>query len=315
MTGARPAGASGSGGRGGAPSGLRVWLLAARLPTLGAAVAPVAAGSAVAVHDGAFRAGPAIAALLGALAIQVGANLANDRSDYRRGADTAERIGPPRVTQLGLLSERQVLAGAAAAFAAAALAGVWLIAAAGWPVAAAGAASILAAVAYTGGPWPFGYRGLGEVFAFVFFGPVAVAGSHYVQAERFAPEAAAAGVPVGLTVAAILMVNNVRDIRTDAAAGKRTLAVLLGRRRARALFAATLALAAAAAAALWPAAGFGAPVLLAWAALPLAIGPLRAVLRSEDGPSLNAALRATARFHLAFGLLLAAGIALPPGPP
>ena len=293
-----------------APSGLRVWVLAARLPTLTAAAAPVAVGTGVAVHDDVFALGPALAALLGALAIQVGANLANDVSDFRRGADTAERIGPPRVTQLGLLSQRQVLTAMWAAFALATLAGVYLVAVAGWPVVAVGAASILAALAYTGGPWPFGYHGLGEVFTFVFFGLVAVAGTYYVQAEELTGEVLAAAVPVGLTVSAILMVNNIRDIETDAAAGKRTLAVLIGRRRSRALFVGTVALSYLVAAALWPLAGFSAWTLLAWLSLPLAVGPLRMVLGSEEGPALNAALRATARLHLALGLLLAAGVAL-----
>lgn len=293
----------------GSPSGLGVWVLAARLPTLTAAVAPVVVGSGVAIHDGVFALGPALAALLGAIAIQVGANLANDVSDFRRGADTAERIGPPRVTQLGLLSQRQVLTAMWAAFGVATLAGVYLTAVAGWPVVAAGVASIAAAIAYTGGPWPFGYRGLGEVFTFVFFGLVAVAGTYYVQAETLGIEVLAAAVPVGLTVSAILIVNNVRDIETDAAAGKRTLAVMLGRRLSRWQFSLTLALAWIVAVALWPV-GFGPQALLALIALPLAIGPLRAVLRSEDGPTLNAALRATARLHLALGLLVAAGAAL-----
>ena len=291
------------------PSGLKVWVLAARLPTLTAAVAPVVVGSGVAIHDEVFTLAPALAALLGALAIQVGANLANDVSDFRRGADTAERIGPPRVTQLGLVSQRQVLAAMWIAFGVATLAGVYLTAVAGWPVVAAGVASILAAIAYTGGPWPFGYRGLGEVFTFVFFGLVAVAGTYYVQAGTLSAAALAAGVPVGLTVSAILIVNNVRDIETDAAAGKRTLAVMLGRRLSRWQFSLTLALAWLTALALWPI-GFGPQALLALIALPLAIGPLRAVLRSEDGPTLNAALRATARLHLALGLLIALGAAL-----
>ena len=288
---------------------LGAWALAARPATLPAAAAPVAVGVGAAIHDGAARPGPAAAALLGALAIQVGANLANDVSDFRRGADTADRIGPPRVTQLGLLSERRVAIGMWTAFGVAALAGLYLVAEAGWPVAAIGVASILAALAYTGGPWPFGYHGLGEVFTFVFFGLVAVAGTYFVQAGEVTAGAFAAAVPVGLTVSAILMVNNIRDIATDEAAGKRTLAVAIGRTASRRLFAATLALAWLAAAALWPL-GYGPAVLLGWLALPLAASPLRAVLTSEDGPRLNAALRATARLHLALGVLLAAGLAL-----
>lgn len=288
---------------------LGAWALAARPATLPAAAAPVAVGTGAAIHDGAAHPGAAAAALLGALAIQVGANLANDVSDFRRGADTADRIGPPRATQTGLLSERQVTAGMWAAFGAAALAGLYLTAIAGWPVVAVGVASILAALAYTGGPWPFGYHGLGEVFTFVFFGLVAVGGAYYVQAGTLTAGALAAAAPAGLTVSAILMVNNIRDIATDAAAGKRTLAVAVGRTASRRLFAATLALAWLAAAALWPL-GYGPAVLLCWFAAPLAAGPLRAVLTSADGPRLNAALRATARLHLVFGVLLAAGLAL-----
>ena len=294
----------------GTRSGLRVWVLAARLPTLTAAVAPVAVGTGVAIGDDVAALGPALAALLGALAIQVGANLANDVSDFRRGADSETRIGPPRVTQLGLLSERQVIAGMWTAFAAATLAGLYLVAVAGWPVVAVGLASIAAALAYTGGPWPFGYRGLGEVFTFVFFGLVAMAGTYYVQAEELTAGVLAAAVPVGLTVTAILMVNNIRDIETDAAAGKRTLAVMIGRPRARWLFVAMVASAYLWAAGLWLLGDFSAWTLLAWASLPLAIAPTRVVLTSIEGPTLNTALRATARLHLAFGLLLAAGVAL-----
>ena len=294
----------------GTRSGLRVWVLAARLPTLTAAVAPVAVGTGVAIGDDVAALGPALAALLGALAIQVGANLANDVSDFRRGADSETRIGPPRVTQLGLLSERQVVAGMWTAFTAATLAGLYLVAVAGWPVVAVGLASIAAALAYTGGPWPFGYRGLGEVFTFVFFGLVAVAGTYYVQAEELTAGVLAAAVPVGLTVTVILMVNNIRDIETDAAAGKRTLAVMIGRPRARWLFVATVASAYLWAAGLWLLGDFSAWTLLAWASLPLAIAPTRVVLTSIEGPTLNTALRATARLHLAFGLLLAAGVAL-----
>ena len=290
------------------PSRLRAWVMAARPPTLTAAATPVVVGTAVAVHAGEARPGPAAAAMLGALALQVGANLANDVSDFRRGADTADRIGPPRVTQLGLLSERQVLGGLAAAFGVATLAGVYLIAGAGWPVLAAGVASMLAALAYTGGPWPFGYHGLGDVFVFIFFGLVAVVGTYFVQAGAITGAAVAAAVPVGCTVTAILMVNNIRDIETDAAAGKRTLAVMIGRQPARWLFVATVAAAYLAAAALAPIDGFGAWTLLAWLSIPFAVSPVRAVMTSTDGPTLNAALRATARLHLALGALLAAGL-------
>jgi 1,4-dihydroxy-2-naphthoate octaprenyltransferase len=209
-----------------------------------------------------------------------------------------------------MLSEREVTAGAAVAFGLAALAGVYLAAVAGWPVIAIGLASIGAAVTYTAGPWPYGYRGLGDVFVFVFFGLLAVAGTYFVQAGELSGEVVAAAVPVALTVTAILNVNNVRDIDTDRRAGKLTLAVRLGRRLARWQFVATLAAAYVVAAALWLLGDFPAWVLLSWLTAPLAVSPVRAVLGSEDGPSLNRALRETARLHLVFGLLLAIGVAV-----
>lgn len=292
------------------PSRLGAWVLAARPATLTAAATPVVVGTAVALHAGEAQAGPAAAAMLGALALQVGANLANDVFDFRRGADTADRIGPPRVTQLGILSERQVIGGLIVAFGVATLAGIYLIAVAGWPVAAAGIAAMLAALAYTGGPWPFGYHGLGDVFVFIFFGLVAVVGTYYVQAGETSFAAVATAIPVGCTVTAILMVNNIRDIETDEAAGKRTLAVMIGRQPARWLFVATVAVAYLSAAALAPIDGFGAWTLLSWLSIPLAVSPVRAVMTSTDGPTLNAALRATARLHLALGVLLAIGLAV-----
>jgi 1,4-dihydroxy-2-naphthoate octaprenyltransferase len=279
-----------------------------RLPTLTASVAPVIVGSALAMRDGRFAPGPAAAALLGALAIQAGANLANDLSDFRRGADTAHRLGPPRVTQQGWLSQREVALGVVVAFGLASGLGVYLAIEAGWPVIAIGLASMLAAVAYTGGPVPFGYRALGELFTFLFFGLVAVVGTYYVQAERVSGDALAAAIPVGLTVTAILVVNNVRDIETDRAAGKRTLAVVLGRAGTRVLFVLMVAAAYAAVAGLWLLGGFPWWTLLAWLSLPLALAPVEAVLNRVDGPSLNAALRATARLHLVFALLLAVGL-------
>lgn len=291
------------------PDPLRAWILAIRIPTLTAAVAPVAVGSAVAVRDGLFAPGPAFAALLGALAIQAGANLANDLSDFRRGADTAHRLGPPRVTQQGLLSERAVVAGIAVAFGIATLAGLYLTAVAGWPVIAMGLASMLAALAYTGGPWPFGYRALGELFTFLFFGVVAVVGTYYVEAHRVSREVLAASLPVSLTVTAILVVNNVRDIETDRAAGKRTLAVVLGRRGTRALYVAVLLAAYFAAAGMWLLGDFPAWTLLPWLSAPLTFRPVEAVLSHVDGPTLNRALRATARLHLVFALLLSLGVA------
>ena len=214
----------------------RIWLMAARPRTLPAAVAPVLVGTALAATEDTFKALTFLAALLGALFIQVGTNLSNDYSDARRGADTEDRLGPVRVTAGGLVPPRQVLVATYVAFGLAVLAGSYLIATAGWELLLVGAASILAGVLYTGGPRPYGYEGLGEVFVFLFFGVVAVAGSYYAQVEQLEWEALVLAVPVGLLASAILVVNNVRDLETDRRAGKRTLAVRLGpRAHARAL--------------------------------------------------------------------------------
>src|SRR6478736_20615 len=219
---------------------VRIWVMAARLRTLPAAIAPVLVGTSLARTEGTFRAGAFIAALLGAIFIQVGTNLSNDYSDARRGADTEDRLGPVRVTAGGLVPPRQVLIATYLTFGVAVLAGAYLVAVAGWQLLLVGIASILAGVLYTGGPRPYGYEGLGEVFVFLFFGIVAVAGSYFVQVEHLEWEAFALAVPVGLLVSGILVVNNVRDLETDRRAGKRTLAVRLGRERTRTLYAAML---------------------------------------------------------------------------
>ena len=290
------------------PGRLRVWWMAIRPPTLTAAIVPVAVGTGVAIHDGVWAPLAAFAALMGALALQAGANLANDLSDFRKGADTETRIGPIRVTQRGLLTERQVLTGIIAFFAIATGFGLYLTYVGGWPIVAIGLASMLAAVTYTGGPWPFGYRGLGEVFVFIFFGVVAVAGTYYVQAGMVTRDVLAASVPVSLTVTAILVVNNVRDIDTDRLAGKHTLAVYLGRRLARMELVVVVAGAYVAAGALWALGDFSGWVLLSWLSVPAAVLPMAVVLRRTDGPPLNRALKAMARLHLIFGLLLAIGL-------
>jgi 1,4-dihydroxy-2-naphthoate octaprenyltransferase len=284
------------------------WLLALRPRTLPAAVAPVLVGSAAAARAGALRPGLALVALATALSLQVGANLVNDWADFRRGADGPDRLGPVRVTQAGLIAPRAVARGGILAFTVAATLGLVLIAAGGWPVALAGGAAIAAGVAYTAGPWPLAYHGLGEVFVFLFFGPVGVCGTELVQAGRISPAALAASLPVGLMASAILVVNNVRDVDGDRRAAKRTLAVRFGRGVGRAVYVAVVGTAFAALGAL--AFGFSAPaVLVALGAMPLAVAPVRAVLTRTDGPALNAALAATARLHLVFGALLAGGLA------
>src|SRR5665213_2000737 len=215
---------------------MRIWLMAARPRTLPAAIAPVLVGTALAGFGHVFHPLRFLAALLGAIFIQVGTNLSNDYSDARRGADADDRLGPVRVTAGGLVPPKQVLVATYVSFGLAVLAGVYLIVVAGWLLLVIGAASILAGVLYTGGPRPYGYEGLGEVFVFLFFGLVAVAGSYFVQRKDLPWEAFALAVPVGLLASAILVVNNVRDLETDRRAGKRTLAVRLGRGRTRALY-------------------------------------------------------------------------------
>ena len=213
------------------------WLIASRPKTLPAATVPVIVGTAAAFKDNVFQFGPALAALLGALLIQIGANFANDVFDYKKGADTAERLGPTRVTQAGMLSPGQVYAGMVVVFGLATLIGVYLVLVAGWAVILIGVFSILAALAYTGGPFPLGYNGLGDIFVFIFFGLVAVCGTYFVQAGTLGALAWWGALPVGFLATAILVVNNLRDVKTDRIAGKKTLAVRFGESGARAEYA------------------------------------------------------------------------------
>lgn len=288
---------------------LCIWWAAARPRTLWAAVAPVLVGTGLAVGDRVFRPDTAAAALLGALAIQIAANFANDASDAKRGADSPDRVGPPRAVASGALPEGRIWYGVWIMFGLAAIAGVYLTAVAGWAILALGAACVLAALAYTGGPLPYGYRGLGEVFVFLFFGLAATVGSRYVH-DMTAPAAAwLAAVPVGFLAAAILVANNVRDVETDAAVGKRTLAVILGETFARRLYV-LLVVGAHVLAAGLAAAG----LLPRWSALallaaPWAVRPVRDLM-STAGSGLIGALEATARLHLLFSLGLATGAAV-----
>jgi 1,4-dihydroxy-2-naphthoate octaprenyltransferase len=291
-------------------SGIRIWLMAARPRTLPAAVAPVLVGTALAGFAHVFHPLRFVAALLSALFIQVGTNLSNDYSDARRGADAEDRLGPVRVTAGGLVPPRQVLIATYVSFGLAVLFGIYLIAVAGWELLLVGAASILAGVAYTGGPRPYGYEGLGEVFVFLFFGIVAVAGSFFVQVERLTWEAFALAVPVGLLASAILVVNNVRDIDSDRRAGKRTLAVRLGRERTRVMYAVIVYLAYLLTPVTWLFGPTTAWVLLPWVTLPLAASVIRIVRNRTDGPSLNGALAQSGMLQLAFCMLLSAGLLL-----
>jgi 1,4-dihydroxy-2-naphthoate octaprenyltransferase len=288
---------------------LATWVLATRPKTLAAGVVPVCVGTALAYGVGKGRALPALAALMGAVLIQIGTNLANDYFDFKKGADTADRLGPTRVTQAGLVSPAAVFAAAVGAFAAAFVVGMYLTAVAGWPIAVIGLLALASGWAYTGGPYPLGYHGLGDLFVLIFFGLVAVAGTYYAQALEVTRLSIAAGVPPGAIATGLLAVNNLRDIETDTRAGKRTLVVRFGVGAGRAEYVALLALAYAAPVAMWAAGWSGAWTLLALLSLPAAVGPLRRVLGSR-GAALNAALGGTARLLVVYGALFSAGLFL-----
>lgn len=288
------------------------WVLAARVPTLTAAVSPVLVGTAAAAGAGIHHPLPAFAALLGAVAIQIGTNYSNDALDFLHGADTPRRRGPTRVTASGLLSPQQVLIGSYACFGVAALAGAYLVALRGWPLLVVGLLSIGAGIAYTANPFRLGYRGLGDLFVFIFFGVVAVVGSDYVQTASVRPAAVLASIPVGLLATAILVANNLRDVDTDRAAGKRTLAVRFGVPVTRAQYALCL-LGALLVPGIMRATGLAGP----WFWLPWLTAPLMGLLAMDvftrtDGPSLVLVLKRTARLLLIFSALFA--IALVRGP-
>lgn len=289
------------------PERIRIWIMAIRPKTLPAAAAPVIVGAAAALSDGFYSWLPALAALTGALLLQIGANLANDVFDYHKGADRADRLGPVRVTQAGLLTTTQVLTGMWVVFGLAALIGVYLTLIAGWPVLLIGITAILAAIAYTGGPFPLGYYGLGDLFVFIFFGPIAVCGTYYVMAGEVSPVAVWAAVPMGLLTVAILVVNNLRDIDTDLLAGKRTLAVRFGVRAARTEYLFCLL-----SAYLIPALMYAFNissywVLLTWLSIPIALKWARFIYE-QSGRALNLALAGTGQLELFFGLLFGLGL-------
>lgn len=291
-----------------APSPVLAFALATRPKTLVAGFVPVAVGSAVAFREGRFSLLPALGALIGALLIQIGTNLFNDAYDFKRGADTGDRLGPPRATQQGWLSPGAVMRGAIVCFALAFLVGLYLVSVAGWPLLVVGLVSLLAGYSYTGGPFPLAYHGLGDVFVLVFFGLVAVGGTSFVLTQAVTPLSLLAGVPVGALGVALLAVNNTRDVKTDTAANKRTLVVRFGVGFGRAEYVATLIVSALVPVGLWLG-GLTTPwVLLALPALVFAVPPLKLVLR-ESGPVLNQALAGTARLQLVYGLLFAVGLA------
>jgi 1,4-dihydroxy-2-naphthoate polyprenyltransferase len=289
---------------------MRLWLMAARPRTLPAAIAPVLVGSAAAVEWAGElpRVWAFLAALVGSIFIQIGTNLANDYSDARRGADTADRLGPVRVTSSGLVAPQRVLVATWVAFGVAVACGVYLTVVAGIVILLIGALSIAAGVLYTGGPRPYGYAGLGEVFVFLFFGLVAVNGSYYVQVEELDALPLGLSIAVGFLATAILVVNNVRDIETDRRAGKNTLAVRMGRANAVALYR-LLVLGAYVVLPIALVAGDASLLpLIALLSLPLAVRPLRLMSNRTDGPSLNAALAATGALLGAFSLLVSLGL-------
>ena len=285
---------------------LKTWVAGARPRTLPAAIVPVVVGTGVAIGYHRFSAWRAVLALVVALALQIGVNYANDYSDGIRGTDEV-RVGPVRLVAGRLATPKHVLAAALASFAVAGLAGLVLAAVTSWWLLLVGLAAVAAAWFYTGGSRPYGYRALGEVSVFVFFGLVAVAGTAYVQMRYFSWLAITAAVPVGLLACALLVINNLRDIPTDSQTGKRTLAVVLGERRTRVLYVDCMLLPFCVAIALAPASPLS---LLALAALPFAFVPVRAVLRGAAGRGLIVALGQTGRLQLAFGALFTLGLAI-----
>ncbi|TMF16506.1 MAG: 1,4-dihydroxy-2-naphthoate polyprenyltransferase [Chloroflexi bacterium] len=287
----------------------RVWWSAVRPATLAASVAPVLAGTAVAIHEGGARWGAGIAALIVALAMQLGVNFANDYSDHVRGADAA-RVGPVRAASSGIVSPRQVRWAAIAAFSVAAIAGVALSLAVDWRLLLVGAACLLAGWLYTGGPRPYGYLGLGEVFVFVFFGLVATVGTAYVETGRVTTLAVLMGCGVGFMATAILVLNNLRDIDTDTAAGKRTLATRIGRRPTRVLLLGLVCAAFAVPIVIFTTGLAGVTVMAMHVGIPIASMPVRTAFATTAAPQLVAALKRMAAAELAYALLFTLGILL-----
>ncbi|NOK58937.1 MAG: 1,4-dihydroxy-2-naphthoate polyprenyltransferase [Chloroflexi bacterium AL-W] len=289
------------------PGIFKAWLMAIRVPTLPAAVVPVLVGTAVAVADGVFRLGPFLAALAASLLIQIGTNLANDYFDNLKGADTAERLGPIRVTQSGLIAPYIIRNMMILTFGLAAVFGLYLILVTGWPILVIGVLSIAAGILYTGGPWPLGYNGLGDLFTFVFFGVVAVVGTTYLHTLTLSTTALVVSLPVAMLVTAILVVNNLRDVNTDRVANKRTLAVLLGEHAVRIEYAVLVLGAYVVVTGAWLLNLISPWSLLVWLTLPLAITQVQLV-STASGRILNRSLKGTAQIHMFFGILFAIGL-------
>jgi 1,4-dihydroxy-2-naphthoate polyprenyltransferase len=286
---------------------VRAWLVAARPPTLLAAVAPVLVGGGLALADDVFRWDAFAVTLVAAVLINLAANFANDASDAARGTDTPDRIGPPRAVATGLLTARQVWIGTALAIGIAAICGVYLAWISSWIIIAIGVASVIAMLSYTGGPWPYGYHGLGEAFVFIFFGVAAVVGSRFVHDATAPVDSWLLSVPVGFLVTAILVANNIRDIDTDRSTGKRTLAVALGRSGTRVLFTSLVVGAFVLIIGYAATESTASGTIIAIGAVPLAWRPIVTIWQATQGPPLIGALKATARLHLLVGVLLAVG--------
>ena len=286
------------------------WILAIRPRTLPAAVAPVLVGSALAIADQQFAWLPAVAALAVALLLQIGVNLANDYFDFVKGIDTQDRIGPPRVTQSGMIPAKQVKIGMLMSIMVSAIPGLYLASVGGWPVILIGLLSFAAALAYSGGPYPLASHGLGDLFVFIFFGLVAVCGTYYVQALRLTPIVWLMGAIQGLLITAILVVNNLRDIQTDRRSGKQTLAVRIGERGSRIEYLLLLTIAYAIPIILWLNGRSPVWVILPLLSLPQAMSLNRRIWKSAGGPELNQVLASTAKLALVYSLLLSIGIIL-----
>jgi 1,4-dihydroxy-2-naphthoate octaprenyltransferase len=291
------------------PTRLQAWLMAARLPTLPAAVVPVIVAAGLSLPRADFPWLTALATLVASLLIQIGTNFANDYFDAQKGADTAERLGPTRVTAAGLIPARTVLFATILVFALAALCGVYLITVGGWPILLIGVLSIAAGVLYTAGPYPLGYNGLGEVFTFIFFGLIAVIGSDYLFSGSWRLVAFWASLPVALLVTAIIVVNNLRDEPTDRKAGKRTTAVRFGQKWARSEFSILVLLAFLTAPLAWLWAAEAPYSAAAWLTMPMALTLMERVGK-DNGRQLNRSLVGAGRLQLIFGLLYAVGLAL-----
>ena len=288
---------------------LFIWMSAARPRTLPAAAAPVIVAMAFAFRDGVFQWSTALACLLISFLMQIASNFANDVFDFERGSDTPDRLGPTRVTAAGLLTRRQMYAGMSVVIGLAVLLGLYLVWVRGWPVLVLGLAIIVAALAYTGGPFPYGYYALGDVFVLVFFGIVAVTGTYYAQSGSVSWPVLWASIPVGLMIVNILAVNNTRDIMTDKAANKRTLAVLLGRKAMHVEYVLCL-LVSYMAPVLFILAGMGSwTYLVVWFSIPKAVSLYREFYQAEGRP-LNKVLGETARLALIYSLLFSFGVIL-----